>query len=64
MHTKIKIKVHTKKKANWYDKHINQVRKELTFKLGDYVSLHLRKEIFSFQRKFKLQLGMIYFSKS
>jgi len=43
------------KKNEQYAKHTNKVRVKVIFEQGDWVCVHMRKERFPGQRKFKLQ---------
>ncbi|RDX98338.1 hypothetical protein CR513_18759, partial [Mucuna pruriens] len=48
-----KARLHMEKKQGQYARNANKGRKEVLFKEGDLVWVHMRKEIFSHLRKFK-----------
>ena len=50
------VKDNIERKVGQYQRFANKDRKEVTFKEGDCVWLHLRKERFPTQRKSKLHL--------
>jgi len=54
LHKKVKAKIE-KKKVEQYARNANKNKKKTVFKLGDWVWIHFRKNMFTSRRKSKLQ---------
>ena len=49
------VKAQIERKIEKYAKHANKGQKQVVFELGDWVWIHMRKEMFLAQRKSMLQ---------